>query len=53
MTVRSIATIQLVATYATVLDQAIGFTVTATHVKVSQLNAVITTTSIIYTLLLN
>ncbi len=35
MTVRSTATIQLVATCVTALDQAIGFTVTATHVKVN------------------
>ena len=38
MNVKNTATIQLVATFVTALDQAISFTVTATLVKVSQFN---------------
>ena len=36
MNAKNTATIQLVATFVTALDQAIGFTVMATLVKVSQ-----------------
>ena len=39
MNAKSIATMRLVATIATVLDLAIGFTVMAMLVKVSTLNA--------------
>ena len=43
MNVKNTVTTLLVATFVTALDLAIDFTVTATLVKVSHLNTVITT----------